>query len=329
MNDMKKNILKNMLYACISAICIAGLGACSDEEEYDFPGDPYNRVYLVDNSTTYKVVQTPIGSVSNVDFRTILKCTRPASGNIKATVEVDNSLIAAYNEEKGTSYEGVPESAVSIKNATLTIPAGSMIAADTLELSLTEDETILKSLTSENGYLIPLRIVTADGGDAQPSTNINSAYLIVTVTEDNVNHDATESDIKGTLVADQTGWTATTGEGIDNYGQSLETLFDNDGSSYAYLYGSNPNLDIDLGKEYTFDAITLYYSGYWGDGQGGFSNGTKVYTSSDGTTWKPSGEMTGTSKFCVFYAPITTRYVRIVYSNSYWQIGVFNIYATK
>lgn len=323
-----KNI-KNIFYTSMLALCAMSFAACDDEETYDFPGDPYNRVYLQDKSTSYKIVQTPISTVSNLKFETSLKCTQKASANIKATVEVDNSMIAAYNEEHGTNYEAMPTSALVIENATMNIPEGTMATIDTLRIAISEDESILSTLRSENGYLIPLRLTMTEGGNSQLSSNIFSTYLIVTVTEDNVNHDAVESDITGTLVADQTGWSATTNATVHSYYQPLTYLFTTATSSYCYLYNvPTINLDIDMGQSYTFDAIRLQRS----TGTSSFVSGMLICTSNDGTTWKSVGELTKSSMFCAFYAPITTRYLRIVKSsgttsNTTLYASIFNVYA--
>ena len=332
--DMKN--IKNLFYIGVLALCTASLAACSDEETYDFPGDSYNRVYMPDKSGTYKIVQTPISSISNLKFETSLKCTQKASDAIKATVEIDNSMIAAYNEQHKTNYEEMPASALAIENATMTIPAGDMASMDTLRLTMSQDESLVSTLRSPNGYLIPLRLTTTTGGASQPSTNVFSTYLVVTVTEDNVNHEAVESDITGALVANQTGWSATTNGTVDTWGDPIETLFDGDTSSYCYISASGElNLDINMGKSYTFDAITLYYgySSSWGNYEYGcLTAGMTIFTSKDGTTWQSAGEITGgTSKFCMFYAPLTAQYVRLVKPkgsyNTTIQGGIFNVYA--
>lgn len=328
-----KNI-KSIFYVSLVALFMMSLAACNDEEVYDFPGDPYNRVYMSDKSYSYKIVQTPISTVSNLKFETILKCTQKASANVKATVEVDNSLIAAYNEKNGTNYEAMPAAALVIENTTMNIPSGTMATTDTLRITITEDKSVLASLRSQNGYLIPLRLTATEGGESQPSSNLFSTYLIVTITEDNVNHDAAESDITGTLVADQTGWSATTNGAVYSWYDPIETLFDGDMSTICYISNSDGELrlDINMGKAYTFDAITLYY-GYYGYKYGSLSSGMTIYTSNDGTTWQSAGEITGaTSNYCVFYAPITAQYIRLVepkdsyYMTTIWA-GIFNVYA--
>ncbi len=331
-----RTVYKHILYAGIIALSIAGFSSCDEDETYDFPGDPYNRVYMQDKSTGYKIVQTPISTLSNVDFKTSLKCTQKASEDIKATVEIDNSLIEAYNAENGTNYEAMPTSAILIENATMTIPAGGMAAVDTLRLTLTNDETELGSLNSENGYIIPLSIGTTMGGDSQASSNIYTNYLIVTVTEDNVNHEAVESDITGALVVDQTNWTASTNGSISSWNSPIDAIFDGAMSTYFYISSSSEDLhlDINMGKAYTFNAITFYYGydyGSWGRYEyDGLLEGMTIYISSDGLKWDSVGEVSSPSKFCVFYAPITTQYIRIVSPVSTYGAtmsgGIFNIY---
>lgn len=326
-----KNI-RNIFYVGMLVLCTMSLAACSDDKAYDFPGDPYNRVFVSDNPASYKIIQTPIGTVSDLKFEVSLKCTQKASGAIKATMEVDNSMIAAYNEKNGTFYEEIPASALVIENATMNIPAGALDTEDMIRITLSDNETVTSTLRSQNGYLIPLRITTAEGGNAQPSTNFFSTYLIVTVTEDNVNHDADESDITGTLVADQSGWSATTNGTISGWYDPIESMFDGDMSNYCNISSSGDlNLDINMGESYTFDAITLYY-GYYGYEYGALSSGMTIYTSNDGSAWQSAGEITGgTSKLCVFYAPVTAQYIRLVkpkgsYSTTL-ECGIFNVYA--
>ena len=297
---------------------LMSLGACNNDDVDDFPGDPYNRVYIQDKSPSYKIVQTPISTVSNLDFSIPLKCTQIAKGEIKATIEIDNSLIDEYNEMHGTSYEAMPTNAIVIENATMTIPAGAMVSIDTLKVKTSDDASVMSTLKSQDGYLVPLRIITTTGGSSQASSNNYSTFITVTITEDNVNHEGTEADITGVLVEDQSGWSATTNGTVSGWYEPLTTLFDNDASSYSYISINTDDLylDIDMGKPYTFDAITLYYGYSWGSTSYNYTQlvtGMTIYTSNDGEKWLSSGEITDDSSiYCVFYAPITAQYIRMV-----------------
>lgn len=318
---------KNLFYIGMFALCTIGFAACDDEETYDVYGDPFNRVYISDNSKAYKIVQTPISTVSNVDFKWPAKCSQKASGTIKATVVVDNSLIAAYNEEHGTVFEAMPAEAIVLENAEMTIPAGKMVVADTVHVKLTDDANVLSTLKSEKGYIIPLRLVSAEGPNTQLSTNmVSPSFLTVTVTEDNVNHEATEADITGTLVADQAGWSVNV---LSGSGSNLNRWFDGNPQSTASISDwSNYKaaFTVDMGKSYAFGAIVAYRSTSWGE-YNSISAGTKISTSDDGTNFKSAGEVTGSSKFIVFYAPLTARYIRVETASYSVNCGVFNVYA--
>lgn len=318
---------KNLFYIGMFALCAIGFAACDDDETYDVYGDPFNRVYISDNSKAYKIVQTPISTVSNVDFKWPAKCSQKASGTIKATVVVDNSLIAAYNEEHGTVFEAMPAEAIVLENAEMTIPAGKMVVADTVHVKLTDDANVLSTLKSEKGYIIPLRLVSAEGPNTQLSTNmVAPSFLTVTVTEDNVNHEATEADITGTLVANQAGWSVNV---LSGSGSNLDRWFDGNPQSTASISDwSNYKaaFTVDMGKSYTFSVIVAYRGTSWGE-YNSISAGTKISTSDDGTNFKSAGEVTGSSKFIVFYAPLTARYIRVETTSYSVNCGVFNVYA--
>lgn len=326
---------KNLFYIGMFAICVFGFTACGDDETYDVYGDPYNRVYILDNSKEYKIVQTPISTISNVDFTWEARCSKKASGDIRITVAIDNSLIDAYNEEHDTKFEALPVEAVVMENAEMTIPAGEMVVADAIHLKLTDDANVLSTLKSAKGYIIPLRLVSAEGGNSQLSTNMLSpSFLIVTVTEDNMNHEVTQYTGSGTLVADQTGWTATTNGTVQSWYDPIEAIFDGNGETYCYISNGSGDLwlDVDMGKSYSFDGIRMMTSSYYGD-SGSFSAGMTVSTSDNGTDWKTQGEIESDAADCVFYAPLTARYIRITVPNAGgWygaslECGVFNVYA--
>ena len=326
---------KNLFYIGMFAICVLGFAACGDDETYDVYGDPYNRVYILDNSKEYKIVQTPVSTVSNVDFTWEARCSKKASGDIRVTVAVDNSLIDAYNEEHDTEFEALPVEAVVLENAEMAIPAGEMVVADAVHLKLTDDANVLSTLKSAKGYIIPLRLVSAEGGNSQLSTNMLApSFLTITVTEDNMNHEAIQYTGTGTLVADQTGWTATTNGTVQSWYDPIESIFDGNGETYCYISNRSGDLwlDVDMGKPYSFDGIRMMSSSYYGD-SGSFSAGMTVSTSDNGTDWKAQGEIESDAEDCVFYAPLTARYIRITVPNAGgWygaslECGVFNVYA--
>lgn len=331
---------KNLFYTTVFVISTFVFAACGDDETYDVYGDPYNRVYVLDNSQSYKIVQTPISTINDVDFMWEAKCTQKASGDIKVIITVDNDLIDAYNEEHGTTFEAMPTEAITFENTEMVIPAGEMVVTDAFHLKLTDNVNTLSSLKSEKGYIIPLRLVSIEGGGAQLSTNmVSPSFLTVTVTEDNMNHEVTQYIGTGALVVDQSGWSATTNGDVQTWCEPIESIFDGDNQSYCYILNDTGDLwlDVDMGKSYSFDGIKMTTSDYdYETGTekeiGAFATGMTVSTSNNGTDWKLQGEIKNDAEACVFYAPLTARYIRITVPKSIWydaylQCGVFNVYA--
>lgn len=316
----------------------AGFTSCSDDEEYDFPGTTTNFVYQKDGSSSFKIIQTPISTISTVDVQIPVQCTKKAAGDIKVTFGIDNSLIEAYNTEHETNYVALPDGVIVIENETVTIPSGEMKGEATVNIKTTDDETALNQLSDENDYLVPIIRKSVEGANATPSQQVNPVtYIALTVVHDNVHHGAAESDIKGVKVTDQRGWSASVNEGTTVSG-NLSNLFDGNSNTTATLQNRTTNgidLVIDMGKDYTFDAITLYYGySYWGRDYiyGQLTSDLEITTSSDGQKWNKVGLMeNGDSNiFMAFYAPITARYVKIHKPYSYYarlNAGVFNVYA--
>lgn len=186
-----------------------------------------------------------------------------------------------------------------------------------------------------------MRLVSAEGGNSQLSTNMLApSFLTITVTEDNMNHEATQYTGTGTLVVDQTGWTATTNGTVQSWYEPIEAIFDGNYETYCSISNRSGELllDIDMGKAYSFDSIKMTSSGYdyetWTEKEvGAFSAGMTVSTSDNGTDWKTQGEIERNAEDCVFYAPLTARYIRITVPNAGgWygaslECGVFNVYA--
>lgn len=331
------------------AIALAAMSlacaSCSDDKEYDFPGDPYNRVYTTDMSSKYKIIHTPAFSISNFGVKIPVKCNQKASGDIVVNFEVDNDLIAAFNEEHGTNYAALPAEALIMEKAYVTIPQGEMMSIDSLCLSLSDDADVLASLSNESGYLIAVKMASVNGGGGTPSTNMCPIhYFEIGITYDNVFHGATADDIKGTLVADQSGWTGTSNSDPDWYGDEpdMSVAFDGNYGNYCNLSKESGDLvfTVDMGKTYTFDGIYMSYgynSSWWQYEYSTIGTGYTIEKSDDGTNFSGIGvtEQGDNGKVIVFYAPVTCRYLRVTVPNAggYYgascNLGVFNVFEIK
>lgn len=333
---------KSLFITGALALVSAGFTSCSDDEEYDFPGTTNNYVYQLDRSSSFKVIQTPTVALSNISLEIPVQCSNKAQGDIKVTFGIDNTLIEAYNEEHETNYVAIPDGIILFERDVVTIPAGKFKAEETIKVIGTDDETALKAISNENEYLVPIVRKQVEGVNAFPSQDANPVnYMIVSVIKDNIHHGAAESDIKGTLVEDQSGWIFNLIEGKYSGKDPQTVLFDGEMTTYTSLRantGEDLTFTIDMGKSYTFDAMTLLYGSksMWGTyTYGQFTTTMNVSTSQDGQNWQKVGIMENgdSNVFMIFYGPVTARYVKIHEPNQLngysprMTVGKFNVYA--
>ena len=238
-----KNI-KNIFYVGMLALCTMSFTACSDEETYDFPGDPYNHVYLQDKGGTFTFVHTPISSISTLDLTLPLYCNHRVTSNFIAKVEVDNSLVAAYNEENNTEHAEIPVSSLVMENTEIRFEQGGLMSVN--ELHITTNEAI-NELRDVNGYLIPIRITAVEGENCKIVDKMSTTYVIVNVKEDtdNIYDDAADELVTGTLVSDRSGWTAIVPDGAD--AQAMFTESDDYWSGRASAAGEELPVILNFG----------------------------------------------------------------------------------
>ncbi len=335
-----KNFRSIYPIAVALTLATACMTSCSDNEDYDFPGDPRNKVFNMDQSASFSIINSPMVSSTTTDFDISIpvKCTKVAKSDINVTFGIDNSLIDAYNEEHGTSYVALPSEALIIDKESVIIPQGQRTAEHPFHASLTTEKSVLATFDSDYGYLIPVRMTGITGNEAQMSSNlVPVSYFILTKTDDNILHKATETAIKGTRVADQSGWTATTNATMN--GDAISCILDGDASTYKSFQNRDTDMviDIDMGKQYTFDALTVYWGMIWSGKEynyGQLSTFTSFEFSNDATNWYNLGNFTlgDSNMVMVFRAPISARYIRLTVQKrgaaaASLQIGSFNIYA--
>lgn len=330
----------------IVSVALAGalsMVSCNDDDTYDVYGNPDNLVFAPDKSTTATVVQTPVGTFGSLDFSTQAQCNQKAITDIAVSFTVDNSLIDAYNEAKGTSYVAIPDGALVMTNSTVTIPQGAYTSSEKFTVTLTEDVNALAAIDNEAGYLVPIVIESCNGAGAKKAESVKStSYIVISVSHNVIDETATIDNRKGTPVTDRSGWSVEVVQG-DSDG-NLSDWFDDDASSTAAVSnsGSDPAIVIiDLGREYAFDGMRAYvHQDYgWGGWDEGSFNSTKLYISSDKSEWTSVGTTDGGGwsgvEFVGFYGAINARYIKLEQpkANQWYDpefsTGDLNIYATN
>lgn len=328
---MKKNI--RTIIALLFLPCLT-FTSC-DDEVYDFQGDSVNRVYIkpLDNTvngsnrTKLSVIATPL-YVQKETLKLPVSSTIPVKGDVNVSFTIDESLVADYNLQHGTSYQAIPAKAAELKNLELTIPSGKMVSNSVLEISVNDDE--VANLSGE--YLLPIKIEEVVG-NAIASTNRNISYILVDVYRDLDNIWDTplnENAIGDLLTIDRTGWQVTA---TNSRFSSIANMLDgNTSTNEEYrvdLLDDNTGFTIDMLQEYSnITGIRQhFYSGTWS------ITSSDIYTSSDNENWTYQGHFNNNvtvANIC-FYVPIKARYIKtIVRAHSrYVYIRELNIYIKK
>ncbi|MGN0213522.1 MAG: BT_3987 domain-containing protein [Muribaculaceae bacterium] len=318
---------KNIFLALGGALLLScSMTSCSDEEEYDFDGIAYTRVYF-NNATTLTqgaVVKTPVGNFTSLDGEKTIKTTAPTTKAIQVKFAIDNSLIDAYNEKNGTEYIAAPDGLFSLSTNQLTIEADTTASKE--GIALTISEAGIEQLEPGNEYLIPVIITDSSDANYRPSTNVGFAYYLVSVTSKLIDDNGS---LDGLTILDKTDWSITSSDtGVTN----LQNIIDGVNSTYArFSKGTDVSITFDLGKETAFKGIEIYEYYYFY----GIRNASIDY-SLDGETWSGIGDIqyrASSTIPVVLYGSVQARYVRLkiadfFYSSypSYCRLYEFSLY---
>ena len=286
-----------------------------------------------DNVFTGKVTHHVIaGSFGGATASFNAMVTHASDAGYDVVAVVDNSFIADYNAEHGTSYVALPSANVEISGMITNIAAGAMQSSQTVTVSLKGD---LSELTDKKGYLIPVKLATSG---AMTSTKRGVVYLAVEVVESDAKFMSgfTASDIMGTLVADRSGWNiiACDAEGV--HSGSYEELFDDNTATYVRTWGGPVSFTVDLGKEVEMTGLQITartdnnsYASYQ-------PNGIQIMGSLTGESYTEIGTVeyaagtiyrTTPTSYVGLFIPEKVRYLKIEASyGSNMGAGDFNIY---
>lgn len=138
--------------------------------------DPADNLINVAGAThTFSVKNYTNETVGDSISATIdIEGSEPAYKGFAIELGVDNSLIADYNSEHGTSYVALPSSVtLSISEPFMETNATQVSA----QVSMADDERA--KLTDDNGYLVP--IVVKDASPATIAPDCGVTYLVIDV----------------------------------------------------------------------------------------------------------------------------------------------------
>ncbi len=312
-----KNILKYLASCAALAIVASAHVACSEEEGADIQGATTPIVYLNSGMASdlgyhtfvYSVTHTPGSALtSGFEVKVPVKVSLKTTSEIRATLSVDNSLIASYNQARDASCKEVPQSSMQIENTSLTIPAGTYISTDSVKVTIPVEA--LSTMKDDDGYLIPVKISSVTG--AVLSATENRFFIRIDIINNNINASAANNSVTGTMIATagKTTWVATPDKAPTTQTNNATMLFDGVTSTAGRWVGSfyDISVTVTIDMQQVYNNITALYC-Y------GAASGWTFRYSSDGVTWKMLGVTTKaynstSAANIIFYSPISARYVR-------------------
>lgn len=288
--------LKNIIWkATVALMALPCCTACSDEEstviepiyyigtEID-PSDSYSMSVMVNK--TDNVVTANVQAKYNF----VVRSTLPVVQDVQINAEPDETLVKTYNDAHGTSYVLLPAVNYQLSKQVV-IKAGAYASTDSISVVLADSKT----LTNENGYLLPIRLASSKGGsNGTISTNRSIVYLKVDVSltyPGNMTLHGTEPLIGATNIS-RTEWGIECAAIPYNNTFSINYLIDdNYGSAFFCSIGSATPITLDMKTMHTPKGVSIA-SGY---GQFSYSsyalNNFQLSVSKDGKKWISYGEV--------------------------------------
>lgn len=131
-----------------------------------------NVVSLVEETHTFSITNyTDAQTGDDIRFSLEVTGTEPAFQDFDVVFGIDNSLIAAYNEENGTAYGQIPDGVIELGTAKMAEDA----TGTSLPVSVDDESKAL--LKDAPGYLVPIIIESA--GESTLGTTV--VYVIINV----------------------------------------------------------------------------------------------------------------------------------------------------
>ena len=156
------------------------LGALTACERYDADDHKFgNVVYLNVSQTSPVQLATFSNNRATYDCTLQAALTYPAGQDVRVSLEVDPSLVAAYNARYGTAWPMLDEKYYTLSAAETTIAAGRTVS-DVVTLQLRglmgEGEEQTGALPLDETYLVPIRI---SGASMDVLRGSDVAYYVV------------------------------------------------------------------------------------------------------------------------------------------------------
>ena len=318
---------------------VAALGctmtAC-DDETYDVVGNPANLVYMniahdypanmPKNTFAYTLFQTPVGSIVSEtpgDVDIYVMSSKTSASDIEVTLAIDP-------EAEIAGYSKIPAAAgfkATLAENKVTIPAGSN-RSNSVRVNI-DDANVDWSLLTDAAYVLPIKIVSANGATASQEKPYAYIGINVEKKEGMLNTDATS--IPGTKIDPSNfsgNWSCKAYAGTEDEGGDFgSSAWDGSQWSYPFFVSNHADgvneevvMNFDLGQVYKLSGfrLTYYYNWYT-------IKDCTLETSVDGSEYINQGTATwddnGINRNIAFWAPFDVRYIRVTTHSCYGGTG--------
>ncbi|WP_297035747.1 BT_3987 domain-containing protein [Prevotella sp.] len=255
------------------------------------------------------IINTPVGVFGGVDSKFTVSLKASVYTDVQLSAEIDNSLIAAYNEENGTSYEALPSDfASALKVNATTIKPGELSG----DVNVTMDSEKAKQLNGS--YIIPMHIAMTYS-DGTKKVFDEPVYTTIGVKETLIN--SNPSEMVGSD-GDNSDWTCI--EAV-NFNKDTFNTYQWKPSAKNISEGS---YIIDFGAVHKVTGFQNVKASSWG-----IVTSYRIYVSEDNANWVDLGSTDGCrtvrddnrNSWYVLYGAVNVRYVKVEVTfdpNSYY-----------
>lgn len=305
--------------------------ACSKDERYDVKGDSEIKFFTnspalgntPQNSLSFQVVNYPdpagteflnLSSTLPDVVRFPVYATREVSQDVTVSAELNNDLVASYNEAHNTNYEPLPASMLNPGTLTARFTKGSNVSVDSISLPLNLGGI---HQLSEPVYLAAVKLTAVSNNAGALTSNEDAlvTYILVNVEKRWIRTQGTEADINGSMAPDRSSWVATLNPAPSPSG----SILDGSNSSYSRFPSSPGQVDLDMQEVKTVAGFRLRT----GSSSTTTPTQTEVQISTDGINYESVGTAlradvlyaSGVNYFA-FYRPVQARYLRLVLTYS-------------
>lgn len=314
---------RSIIIAIIGIIVLPSFQSCSDDESYDVTGNPTNKVFVntqgwspintPKNSFVFEVVHTPEGDFGNILAKFPIRSTGAISSATTVKVELDNSLIEAYNQAHNTQYAAFPTAVLNLNRDAATIATGEYISADSISISV--DQSKLGLLT-EKAYLVPVKLASVSGSNAEIASSQNIVYIIATTSVRLIKYNVASTAMLGSLVSSYSGWEVSADVTVSS--GTYSNIFDASTTTYWTFSASPATIVIDMKENKNVSGLRLFARNATSTSNENSFNNVVVSLSEDNLSYNNIGTVTNSTmvkesgyQYIGFYRAVSARYIKL------------------